>query len=82
MFSVEKQNKTKKAQITAEITRYGIDILEISECKWSGLGRLKHQQAKPYYTLSGSTMYMRVGRSGNNHVKEGCSMRRRLEAGK
>ena len=67
-----KKNQNKKtAQITAEITRYGIHILEISKFRWSGLGRLKHQQAKPYYILSGSTMFMSVVRSGNNHVKEG-----------
>ena len=34
MFSVG-----KTAQITAEITRYGIGILGISECRWSGFGR-------------------------------------------
>ncbi len=31
----------KKAQITAEMARYGIDILGISECRWSGFGRLE-----------------------------------------
>ena len=31
----------KTAQITAEMTRYGIGILGISECRWSGFGRLK-----------------------------------------
>ena len=31
MFSVG-----KTAQITSEMVRYGIDILEISECRWSG----------------------------------------------
>ena len=36
MFSVG-----KTAQITAEMTRYGIGILGISECRWSGFGRLK-----------------------------------------
>ena len=36
MFSVG-----KTAQITAETTRYGIGILGISECRWSGFGRLK-----------------------------------------
>lgn len=36
MFSVG-----KTAQIIAEMTRYGIGILGISECRWSGFGRLK-----------------------------------------
>ena len=36
MFSVG-----KTAQITAEMTRYGTGILRISECRWSGFGRLK-----------------------------------------
>ena len=31
----------KTAQIIAEMTRYGIGILGISECRWSGFGRLK-----------------------------------------
>ena len=36
MFSVG-----KTAQITAKMNRYGIGILRISECRWSGFGRLK-----------------------------------------
>ena len=36
MFSVG-----KTAQITAEMTCYGIGILGISECRWSGFGGLK-----------------------------------------
>ena len=36
MFSVG-----RTAQIIAEMTRYGIGILGISECRWSGFGRLK-----------------------------------------
>ena len=38
MFSVG-----KTAQITAEMARYDIGILGISECRWSGFGRLKTQ---------------------------------------
>ena len=41
MFSVG-----KTAQITAEMTRYGIGILGISECRWSGFGRLKARTGK------------------------------------
>ena len=41
MFSVG-----KTAQITAEMTRYGIGILGISECRWSGFGRLKAQSGE------------------------------------
>ena len=33
----------KTAQITAEMTRYSINILGVSECRWSGFGRLKEQ---------------------------------------
>ena len=38
MFSVG-----KTAQITPEMDRYGIGILGVSECRWSGFGRLKTQ---------------------------------------
>ena len=38
MFSVG-----KTAQITSEMVRYGIDILGITECRWSGFGRLRTQ---------------------------------------
>ena len=38
MFSV-----SKTAQITTEMDRYGIGILGVSECQWSGFGRLKTQ---------------------------------------
>ena len=31
----------KTAQIRAEMIRYGIGILRISECRWSGFRRLK-----------------------------------------
>ena len=33
----------KTAQITSEMVRYGIDILGITECRWSGFGRLRTQ---------------------------------------
>lgn len=38
MFSVG-----KTAQVTSEMARYSIDILGISECRWSGFGRLRTQ---------------------------------------
>ena len=55
MFSVG-----KTGQITAEMTRYGIGILGISECRWSGFGRLKARTGETY-TQAGTTMYIRVG---------------------
>ena len=67
------------AKIIAEITRYGIEILEISEsrCMVTGLGRLK--------ALTGENIIYSVREysgSGNNHVKEGCSMLGQLKADK
>ena len=53
MFSVG-----KTAQITAEMTRYSIGIIGISECRWSGFGRLK--------TRTGETIIY-SGRDDNVH---------------
>ena len=36
----------KTAQITAKMTRYGIGLLGMSECRWSGFGRLKAQKGE------------------------------------
>ena len=33
----------KTAQVTAEIQRYRISVLGVSECRWSGFGRLRTQ---------------------------------------
>ena len=33
----------KTAQVTAEMQRYRISVLGVSECRWSGFGRLRTQ---------------------------------------
>ena len=58
MFSVG-----KTAQITTEMDRYGIGILGVSECRWSGFGRLK--------TQTGETIIY-SGRDDNAHQSGGA----------
>ena len=36
----------KTAQVLKEMQRYNLDILGISECRWSGSGRLKTQSGE------------------------------------
>ena len=47
MFSVG-----KTAQKTAEMDGYGIGILGVSECRWSGFGRLKDCHSHPRFALT------------------------------
>ena len=75
MFSVG-----KTAQITAEMTRYGIGILGISECRWSGFGRLKARTGKTIIYSGRDDDVHQWGR--NNHDKEGHPMFRQLETDK
>ena len=43
-----------------EMRRYKIGILGISECRWSGFGRLKVQTGKQYYFLDVKVKYIKV----------------------
>lgn len=40
----------KTVQITSEMVCYGIDILGVSECRWSGFGRLRTQISETIYS--------------------------------
>ena len=50
----------KTAQVVKEMQRYNLDILGISECRWSGSGRLKTQTGKLFCIRVEMTTFTKV----------------------
>lgn len=45
----------KTAQVLKEMRRYRLDILEISECRWTGSGKISTQSGETVITLVNTT---------------------------
>ena len=49
----------KTAQVTKEMVRYDLDILGVSECRWTGAGERRQEMALQF-CFSGRRMHMRM----------------------
>ena len=68
----------KSAQLAKEMRRYDIDILGISECRWTGYGKVTGE----YVLFSGREENLTPPRSRNYDEQESRAIITRMEANK